>query len=120
MSTLNLYARPAQARAARALLGDDLDALARGYRRTARATGGFWAAQFRLSQEDLARAELEDFYNFNLGCRLEESHLAGTAWDGIIQEMTLTRDGQSYRRSLRDRWWHNRVKVRYTDRKSGV
>lgn len=112
--SLHLYSRPIQSSTAAAFIGD-LGAVARDYRRSSQAVGGYWSASFTLYQTDLARTELANFYNSNLGCRLVEAAFGITAWEGIIFEMTLKQKGSAFRQTMKPELFHNRVKVFYSD-----
>lgn len=93
----------------------DLTSVAHGWRRSSRATGGWWLGSFSLSQEDLTRAELQEFYNLNIGCKLAERTYGIRTWGGFIVEMRYRQSGSEYMMSLWPQWFHNRVRVSYSD-----
>lgn len=92
----------------------DYSQVARGWRRTTRARGGYWLGSFALTEEDLSRAELTDFYNTKLGCEWMEKTFGLKSWEGLLYEFRLVRDGREYRRTLDPEWWHNKVRVIYS------
>ena len=94
------------------LLGN-YTSVARNWRRTSQAVGGYWLGSFVLSSEDLTQRELIDFYECNLRFRLEEHSAGELTWEGYIMEMRLALDGVEYMRTMRPEWFHNKVKVIY-------
>ena len=95
--------------------GGDLVQVARRYRRSSRAIGGYWTGSFELSQEDLTRFELAEFYNRHLGAFFKEKTTGLTTWEGYIVEMRYIQDGVGYVQSLKPRWFHNRIWVLFSD-----
>ncbi len=93
----------------------DLTAVARNWRRSSRAIGGYWLGSFTLSQEDMTRAELQEFYNLNVGCRLIERTYGMVSWEGYIVEMRYAQDGSEFGISLWPETFTNRVVVYYSD-----
>jgi len=77
------------------------------------ATGGYWTADGTITSEQLTRGELVDLYNQAIGWRLVEQSYGITTWEGEIVQLTLTRDGESYARSLDLERWHNKAKAIY-------
>lgn len=114
--TLELHPRATRSTGANSLtfLGD-LTAVAQGWRRSSRAIGGYWLGSFILSQEDMTRAELQEFYNLNIGCRLVERTFGMKSWEGYIAEMRYTQDGSEFGISLWPETFCNRVVVYYSD-----
>lgn len=86
--------------------------IAKGWRRTTRAVGGFWLGSFYL---DRSREELTWWYNQHMGCRIEEQTVGVVTWEGLVYEMNLTIDGIRYRRTLDKEWFHNKANVWYRD-----
>ncbi len=93
----------------------DLTAVARNWRRSSRAIGGYWLGSFILSQEDMTRAELQEFYNLNVGCRLVERTYGMVSWEGYIAEMRYTQGNSEFGISLWPDEFTNRVIVYYSD-----
>jgi hypothetical protein len=89
--------------------------IARDWRRSTKARGGYWLGSFTLSAEDLTRQELLWWYRHCMADEIIERTAGVTSWQGIVYEMLLTLDGVQYRRTLDREWWHNRVKVTYRD-----
>lgn len=94
---------------------DNITEIARNWRRSIRAVGGYWLGSFDLSGDDLAKEELEWWYDYYLGYHLKESTFGLSSWEGLIYEVDLRLDGVQYRRTLDREWFHNRVKVVYRD-----
>ena len=82
VSGLALFSRLAGGSTAPALLGSDLLPVARKYRRSSRAVGGYHIASFTLSEDDLLRAQLAELYNLWMGCRLVETSFVQDSWEG--------------------------------------
>lgn len=89
--------------------------VARQWRRSSRAMGGYWLGSFQLSEENLSREELTRWYNSYLANHLEEQTFGQGSWEGLIVEMVLTLDRVQFRRTLDREWFHNKVKVLYRD-----
>ena len=106
--SLTLYQRLTRSTTGLAYLGD-LTGSARGWRRTCGAVGGYLGGSFMLSQEDWTRAELTEFYNLNVGCRLVETVFGMMGWEGYVEEMRLIQDGAEMAMSLKPAVFHNRV-----------
>lgn len=111
MISLNLYDRPMRGEAH---LGN-ITRIARGYSRTSRAIGGYWAGQFTISAEDVGPSAMTDFFQQRLGCIVKETAGGLPSWEGFIIEMRLILDGVEYMTSLDPAWCHNRVKVIYSE-----
>jgi hypothetical protein len=94
---------------------DNVTGLAQGWRRSTRATGGYWLGSFQISGENIGREYLEWWYNNYLGNYFEEQTFGLTSWEGLVYEMNLTLDGIRYRRTLDKEWFHNRINVYYRD-----
>jgi hypothetical protein len=79
-----------------------------GWRRSIRATGGFWSgrADYLGTREDLL-----DMYLNGIGRQIKEQASGMITWEGFVAEMTLTMDGQTYSRSLLET--SNAVRVIY-------
>jgi hypothetical protein len=92
---------------------ENFTGIARGWRRSTRAVGGYWLGSFTLS--DISRDILMWWYNNYLGKTVEEQTLGMTSWEGLIYEMDLTLNGIRYRRTLDREWWHNKINVYYRD-----
>lgn len=110
MYTLLLYERLAIDPTA---FWQNITTIARGWRRSTRAVGGFWMGDFTVAAEDLNPPEMIVFYNTCLGKRIVEKTGSITTWEGEIVEMVLTLGGVQYRRTLHPNLWHNKVKARY-------
>jgi hypothetical protein len=93
---------------------DNYAGVARDWERTVLAVGGYGLGSFSLSEEDLTLAELEDFYDNRLECRLAEDTCGITSYEGLLYEFRLVKGGREYRRTLNPKWWRNKVKVVYT------
>lgn len=89
--------------------------IARGWRRSTRAVGGYWLGSFTISGGDVNRDILTWWYNSYLGKTVEEQTFGMTSWEGLVYEMNLILDGVRYRRTLDKEWWHNKVNVWYRD-----
>ena len=109
MTTLVLYDRPAEGTNARL----NLHGLFANWRRTKRAIGGYHTGRFTVKQ--LGMPQLTDFYNTWIGMRITENTFGITSYDGIIWQLDLIKNGINYRRTLNPKFWHNYVKVTYTD-----
>jgi hypothetical protein len=107
---LHLYQRPSAGEAYVA----NITAVARGWRRTVRALGGYGVGAFRVGAGDLTAIELADWYNNYLGCVVREISYGMLSWEGFICELRLRRGGLEYVRSLDPEWWHNAVETIYT------
>lgn len=92
----------------------DITHEARGWSRSIRAVGGYWLGSFALSEEDIPRVALHDFYASRLGNRLVEKSYGVTSWEGLLYEFRLRQGGREYRRSLSPELWHNKAKCVYT------
>jgi hypothetical protein len=79
------------------------------WKRSIQSIGGFWSATAKWEGADY---EKEKLFLDCLGYDLQEITNGETTWQGYLAEMTLTRQGVPYRRSLLD--MINRVKVKYT------
>lgn len=93
----------------------DLTSVAYGWRRSSRAIGGYWLGSFILSQADFTRAELQEFYNLKVGCRLVERTFGMKSWEGYIVEMRYMQGGSEFGISLWPETFCNRVVVYYSD-----
>lgn len=89
--------------------------IARNWKRSTRAIGGYWLGSCDLSGMDISRQELLKWYEKYLGNHVKETTFGLLSWEGLIYEMTLTLDGVQYRRTLDREWFHNKVKVLYRD-----
>ena len=85
--------------------------LARDWRRSTRALGGYWTGDFTLTQDDVTRAEMVDFYHQAIGWRVSEQSYGFTTWEGEITQLRMTLDGVTWMRSMDTARWHNRVKI---------
>lgn len=104
----------------RAAIGDTtaplgIDMIARRWQRNVRALGGFYTAGFDVSEADVTRGELVDFYNTWIGMTARERAQGLVSWEGMITRLSLVLDGDEYQISLEPRWWHNRVDVFYSN-----
>ena len=124
---LQLFQRPAQGTAA--LL--DLSPVVADWSETTRAVGGYLTASFSLSdaraagaargrQPTWTPAQITDFYDSYLGCLIRRVTAGLTCWEGLVYEMRLTVNGVEYTRTLGADWWHNRVKLIFTDETTGA
>jgi hypothetical protein len=109
MTTLILGDRPAEGTNDRF----QLNGLYESWRRTKRAIGGYHTGRMAITQ--LGMPQLTDFYNTWIGMRITENTFGMTSWDGIIWQLDLIKNGVNYRRTLNPKYWHNRVKVYYTN-----
>ncbi|MHA2086372.1 MAG: hypothetical protein ACXABD_21720, partial [Candidatus Thorarchaeota archaeon] len=109
MTTLHLYDRPAQGTQQRV----NLYGLHEGWRRKKRAIGGFHTGKFAVKNKGML--ELTDFYNSWIGMKIVESTFGMESYSGIVWQLDLIKNGVNYRRTLNPKYWHNRVKVFYTD-----
>jgi hypothetical protein len=109
MTTLHLYDRPAEGTAYR--LG--LHGLFEGWKRKSRAIGGYHTGKFAIKNRGML--ELTDFYNTWIGMKIVENTFGITSYEGIVWQLDLIKNGVNYRRTLNPKYWHNRVKVFYTD-----
>jgi hypothetical protein len=75
----------------------DLTGMAKNWKRSTRAVGGFWQGSFQITG-DLPR--LQQFFYENMGCHLEEKAGGAISWEGLIYEMELSHAGVRRRRSL--------------------
>ena len=91
----------------------NITSLAGNWHRSTKAQGGYWTADFSIGSDRLGRGELADLYNDALGWRVEECSYGPVTWEGEIVQLTLTRDGESYTRTLDLEKWQNKVKVIY-------
>jgi len=92
----------------------DLTPIAKSWRRTSKAVGGYWLGSFQLRQEDLTRTELLRAYLTWIGATIREHGPGGLlTWDGLVTELRLVAGGAEHMISLRPQWWHNNVKVIY-------
>ena len=87
--------------------------LAQDWHHSVRAVGGFWLGDFSISQEQLTRGEIVDFYNRAIGWRVVEASYGPVTWEGRISQLKLSIDGAEYTRSMDPESWHNKVAVRY-------
>jgi len=115
MGGIALHSRLTTSTTGLAFRGGGLTSIARNYRHASRAVGGFYTASFTLYQADITRAELTEFYNNNIGCRLVETSFGMTAWEGMVYEMTLKQGGSAFRQTMNPNLSHNRVNVLYSD-----
>jgi hypothetical protein len=113
MDTLFLYERLGEGTNHKAF--PDLNAIVRNYRHRSSRIGGYLDASFTLSEENLTASELEQFYNLNIGCRIEEITLGRVTWEGYISEMTLVTQGSEFTISLIPEYFRNSIWVYYTD-----
>ncbi len=111
---INLFGHPTGSATSVVYLGDLVQA-ARRYRRSSRAIGGYWLGSFELSQDDLTRPELFEFYNRNIGTLFREKTYGLTTWEGYIIEMRYIQDGVGFMQSLKPKWFQNRTWVIYSD-----
>jgi hypothetical protein len=63
--------------------------------------------------------ELTDFYNTWIGMKIVEHTFGMISYEGIVWQLDLIKNGVNYRRTLNPKYWHNRVKVFYTDKNGG-
>ena len=93
----------------------DLTYHAQNWKRSSRAVGGYWQGSFRLSSDTLSRAELDDFYNNMLGCRLVETTYGMVSWEGMVWSMDYYQRGSTFRRTLDKNLFHNEMNVWFQD-----
>ncbi|MEE9466393.1 MAG: hypothetical protein V3W14_12570 [Candidatus Neomarinimicrobiota bacterium] len=75
--------------------------------------GGYHLGRFAVMNRGMA--ELTDFYDSWIGMKIVETTFGIESYSGIIWQLDLIKNGVNYRRTLNPRYWHNRVKVKYTD-----
>jgi hypothetical protein len=92
---------------------EDLTPLVTDWNRTTKAIGGYWQGGFSLSDEHLTACQLDNFYRTRLGCQVKEITYSRVTWEGEIVELELTLDGITYRRTLEEARWQNKVKIQY-------
>jgi hypothetical protein len=109
MISLNLFDRPAEG----SEFKFNLDGMFSGWRRSKRAIGGYHLGKFAIRNRGIH--ELTNFYNSWLGYKLVEYTFGIISFEGIALQLDLIKNGTNYRRTLNSRYWHNRVKVRYTN-----
>ena len=90
---------------------DNITRLARDWRRSTRALGGYWTGDFTITREDVTQAEMIDFYNRAIGWRVSEQSYGATTWEGEITQLRMTIDGVTWMRSMDTARWHNRAKI---------
>lgn len=105
---LLLYDRPARSDAFYMRLTNK----AIGWQRSALAVGGYDIGSFTLQLG--SRAELDNFYNNNLGYRIVEKTAGIITWEGYIVEMRRMQMGTEYLHSLHPDRFHNKVKAIYS------
>lgn len=110
MTTLVLYDRPAEGTSVRL----NLEGIIGGWRRTKRAVGGYYMGTFSVTS--MGMPQLTDFYNTWLGMKIVERSFGMISYEGIIWQLDLIKNGINYRRTLNPKFWHNRVRVDYTDK----
>lgn len=82
------------------------------WRRTTRATGGYWAGDFVIS--GCSQYRLQQLYSTMIGKRIQEWSYGDVQWEGEVVELSMTLNGITHTQSLDSELWHNRVKVEYT------
>jgi hypothetical protein len=83
------------------------------WRRSKRSIGGYHLGRFEVVNVGIH--ELTEFYNTWIGHTLEEYTYGITSYSGLVWQLDLIKNGINYRRTLDPRFWHNRVKIKYTD-----
>lgn len=96
----------------------DLTAQAPNWKRTIRAMGGFWQGDFTITAETMNLVEMRNLYDILIGCRIVENTAGITTWEGEVTQLELTVAGVTNRRTLAPEFFHNKVKVTYTDNAS--
>jgi len=96
----------------------DLTAQAPNWKRTTRAMGGFWQGDFTITSEMMNLLAMRNLYDTIIGCRIVENTAGIVTWEGEVSQLELTVEGVTSRRSLAPEFFHNRVKVTYTDNAS--
>lgn len=76
--------------------------------------GGYTTGAFSIENK-MGREELASFYDAFLGNVVKRGSYGMVRWEGLIYEMRLTVDGMTFVRSLAPEWWHNKVKIVYSD-----
>ena len=92
---------------------EGIDHLAEGWKRNKRAIGGDYTGSFKVTR--LAMPQLTELYHSWLGNQIIETSYGIDSWQGVIWEMDLIKNGIAYRRTLDPRYWHNRVKILFTN-----
>jgi hypothetical protein len=108
---LLLYQRPNQGEPFIA----NITHLAPDWSRSVAALGGYKLGTFTVTEQELTRHELIDWYSNYLGHVVREDTYGMTTWEGLIYELRLRLGGIEYVRTLDPEWWHNRVKVIYSN-----
>jgi len=85
--------------------------IARNWRRSIRAVGGFWTGDFTISAGDMSRYWLVDLYNHGIGYRVVEQVGGFVSWEGEIVQLRLTLNGVTWLRSMDPERWRNRIYV---------
>jgi hypothetical protein len=114
MTTLTLYDPPLEGTAIRGSLTGLFDS----WRRTKRATGGYYEGKFIIREGGMQ--QLTDFYNTWIGCKVVESTFGITSWEGLVWQIDLVKNGVNYRRTLNPKFWQNKTETYYTDVAQGL
>lgn len=85
--------------------------IVRDYQDSTRAVGGYWTGSFAL---DEPLEVLEEWFNYFLGFRVARRVGGITRWEGLISQMRLAYDNQTYVRDLNT--MVNRASVLYTSK----
>lgn len=97
------------------MLGWPFEQEAQRVRSAKRRMGGFYDLSWRLvvGFREVTEADVVDWFENRLGCRIEQTAEGSIAWQGIVWEEDLSLDGAKYRRSLGE--MYNAVKVKFSD-----
>ncbi len=91
----------------------DIPSVRESWTRITSANGGYLTGSFEVS--GLAESDIKDFFNRYLGFEVQEHTINTMTWNGFIYRMTLELNGVQYVRTLEPDWFHNRVKVYYSN-----
>lgn len=89
----------------------DITTVAKGWRRTTKAVGGYNLGSFAVESSEMTIARMERFFEENLGCVVQEYSGGQLSWEGIILEMRLMVDGVERMRTLDPEYTHNKVDI---------
>jgi hypothetical protein len=93
-------------------LGNFTDPFRRTWRRSIRRRGGFYAGTIELTEADLTRRELEEFFRYGLLREIREMGGGAESWRGALMKMEYTKGSQLFTTDITR--MSNAVKVIYT------
>lgn len=89
------------------------------WRRSTRAIGGYYLGDFTITTATMPRIDIWSFFQNNIGRRIVERTAGTVSWEGEIAEMDLQIDNITWRITLNQERFHNKVNVYYTDATTG-